>query len=205
MKFPIFFEIMNIVIIWIAVIGIFLYVFMNFLRAPSDKTVEKEKRSIVETGSMIGFFLAFYLVIRLRIGVIDYFYVPIHIALMVACWFLLLLGLYVNIKGRMNLGNNWANQVRIYKHQSLVQTGVYRWVRHPLYASLIWMFYAASIIYLNWLAFLLNTFIFIPFMTYRAKQEENLLSERFKEYKMYKKNVGMFFPKLKAIFNKAQR
>jgi protein-S-isoprenylcysteine O-methyltransferase Ste14 len=33
-------------------------------------------------------------------------------------------------------------------------------------------------------------------MYYRAKQEERLLEKEFKNYRAYKKEVGMFFPKL---------
>lgn len=196
MNILIFLEIINVLIISFIVIVLFARIFINFMMASGKNTVKKEKKSIVETGSMIGFFLVFYLVIRFRIGVIETSSVPLKITIMLICWIILLFGLYVNLKGRTALGKNWANQVRIYKHQTFVTNGVYSIVRHPLYASLILMFYAASIIYLNWLAFLLNTLIFIPFMYYRAKQEEKLLIERFKEYNKYVKEVGMFFPKL---------
>ncbi|MGK0469242.1 MAG: protein-S-isoprenylcysteine O-methyltransferase Ste14, partial [Clostridium sp.] len=40
------------------------------------------------------------------------------------------------------------------------------------------------------------TFIFIPFMYYRAKQEETLLIQTFSEYNDYIKRTGMFFPKI---------
>jgi protein-S-isoprenylcysteine O-methyltransferase Ste14 len=43
---------------------------------------------------------------------------------------------------------------------------------------------------------MLNTIVFIPFMYYRAKQEEKELTKTFKEYKDYQKRVGMFLPKL---------
>jgi protein-S-isoprenylcysteine O-methyltransferase Ste14 len=42
----------------------------------------------------------------------------------------------------------------------------------------------------------LTLFIFLPMMIYRAKQEEQLLSERFPDYKDYKKKVSMFIPKI---------
>ena len=48
----------------------------------------------------------------------------------------------------------------------------------------------------NYLVFILNTIIFIPFMYYRAKQEEKELVKEFKEYKDYSKKTGMFFPKI---------
>jgi protein-S-isoprenylcysteine O-methyltransferase Ste14 len=188
-------ELANVVLIWIAVLIIFFAIFLNLKNSQTNDKVKKEKKSIVETGSMIGFFVVFYLVIKFRLGVLGYNNLSLRIPLIILCWIVIAIGVYFNVAGRLALGKNWANQVRIYKNQTLVSNGVYRIVRHPLYASLIWMFYAASLIYLNYLAFLLNTFIFVPFMYYRAKQEEGLLEKQFKNYKEYKKSVGMFFPK----------
>jgi protein-S-isoprenylcysteine O-methyltransferase Ste14 len=108
---------------------------------------------------------------------------------------IIIVGCIINILGRFRLGGNWANQVKIYKDQTLVTKAVYGIVRHPLYASLIWMFYGASLVYLNYAAFLANSLLFIPFMYYRAKQEETLLAKEFKGYNKYRENVGMFFPK----------
>lgn len=54
-------------------------------------------------------------------------------------------------------------------------------------------------IYQNYVVIILNTIIFIPFITYRAKQEEKELDKTFDEYKNYKKKVGMFFPKILRI------
>ena len=104
-------------------------------------------------------------------------------------------GCAVNIAGRLYLGSNWANQVTLYHGQELVTEGAYRFVRHPLYASLIWMFYAASIVYVNWAAFAANTCIFVPFMYLRARQEEDLLLKEFAGYAEYRRRVGMFVPR----------
>ena len=190
-------EIANVLILALAFMIIITSIIINFFEAQNQKKVKKERKNIVETGTMAGFFLFLYLVIRFRIGILENFDIPLRVSLMVAGWIIIAIGVYFNVSGRFKLGTNWANQIRIYKNQSLVTGGVYSQVRHPLYASLIWMFYAVSLIYLNWLAFLLNSFIFIPFMYYRARQEEKLLMEEFKKYKQYKQEVGMFFPKIK--------
>ncbi|MCL2652151.1 MAG: isoprenylcysteine carboxylmethyltransferase family protein, partial [Candidatus Azobacteroides sp.] len=109
---------------------------------------------------------------------------------------LVILGCYVNVQGRLTLKQNWANQVTIYRHQQFVSGSVYKWVRHPLYASLIWMFCGAALIYGNWLALLSIFVIFVPMMIYRAKQEEKLLCEEFSEYADYQRKTGMLFPKI---------
>jgi protein-S-isoprenylcysteine O-methyltransferase Ste14 len=184
-------------IIGIVIIAIFAFIVINFFEAQPSNKVKEENKSIVETGSMVFFFVFFYLIIRLRIGVFELNNLWIRVPFVILGLITILLGAYFNIKGRMMLGKNWANQIKIYKNQTLVTKGVYSIVRHPLYASLIWMFYAASFIYFNWLAFLINSLIFVPFMSYRANQEERLLEKEFKNYKTYKKQVGMFFPRIK--------
>lgn len=190
-------NLINFIITGISFFAIVLAVFIDFIENHSNRNPKKEKRSIVETGTMFLFFILFYLSIRLSIGKINFQLNEWIWAELFICWFVILMGTYFNIAGRIVLGKNWANQIKIYKNHELKTSGVYSIVRHPLYASLIWIFYACSIIYFNWVAFLLNTFIFIPMMYYRARQEEKLLSEQFKNYKNYKKEVGMFLPKMK--------
>lgn len=145
---------------------------------------------------MFAFFLIFYVLIRFKIGelIIDNI---LRTYLILIGLIFVVVGCAINIVGRFNLGTNWANQIKIYNTHKLIRTGVYGLVRHPLYASLMLMFYGACLVYPNYLAFLANTLIFIPFMYYRAKQEEYLLTKTFKEYKQYQKEVGIFFPKIK--------
>ena len=114
-------------------------------------------------------------------------------------------GCAVNILGRVQLGGNWANQATIYQKQKLVTAGVYGWVRHPLYASLIWMFFGASVVYANWFAFVLNSAIFVPFMVYRAGLEEAMLAAEFPDYGDYRRRVGMFFWKPAQPLKRARR
>ena len=189
------FEAVSLGIIMLCVLVIFVAIFINFISRNMQK-VKSEKRSIVETGTMTLFFLIFYLVIRFKFGVIGLNNLSARIALIILGLLIIIIGCIVNVKGRLALGRNWANQIKIYANQTFVNEGMYGAVRHPLYASLIWMFYGACLIYLNYTAFLLNTLIFIPFMYYRAKQEEKLLLKQFKNYKNYVLKVGMFFPKL---------
>ena len=175
------------------IVLIYRRVFINFKDAKKQKNQkQKEVKSVVETASMSAFFLLCLFIVLSRIGVYTFHSTFLNvIALLVYS-----LGVFINLQGRKNLGKNWGNNVVIYKNHTLVTNGVYRFVRHPLYASIIWMIYAVSVVYQNYLVAILNTVIFIPFMTYRAKQEEKELVKIFKEYESYRKSVGMFFPKI---------
>jgi protein-S-isoprenylcysteine O-methyltransferase Ste14 len=183
-------------IVGLCVMAILVSVLIDFTEFQKRTGTKREKRSIVETGTMFLFFFLFYILIRFKAGQINLHFSILSIIPVVFGLMLMIVGCIVNIKGRLDLGKNWSNQIKIYKDHTLATHGMYQLVRHPLYASLIWMFFGASLVYLNYLALLANLTIFIPFMYYRAKQEEFLLAKEFANYKKYQSAVGMFFPKI---------
>ncbi|MBR6137019.1 MAG: isoprenylcysteine carboxylmethyltransferase family protein [Bacilli bacterium] len=182
-------------IIILGILLIYLYVLYNFISARFRKNKKKkEVKSIVETASMSAFFAVIWLVVFTRTGVINFHNTYLNIFFLI----IYVIGIATNLLGRFYLGKNWGNNVVIYEDHTFVHNGVYKIVRHPLYASIIWMIYSISFLKSNYLVFILNTIIFIPFMYYRAKQEEKELIKVFKEYNDYIKNTGMFFPKIKV-------
>ena len=177
----------------LGILLIYLYVLYNFISARFRKDKKKkEVKSIVETASMSAFFAVIWLVVFTRTGVIKFHNTYLNIFFLI----IYIIGIVTNLLGRFYLGKNWGNNVVIYEDHTFVHNGVYKIVRHPLYASIIWMIYSISVLKSNYLVFILNTIIFIPFMYYRAKQEEKELTKIFKEYNDYIKNTGMFFPKI---------
>lgn len=163
----------------------------NFMNTPPDRSF-RERRSPVATASMAAFFILLYLTIRLRWSALAMDglggFRSFGLGLMV-------FGAAFNVWGRVYLKTNWANHVRIYDDQQLVTGGPYRIVRHPLYASIIWMFFGAAIAYLNPLAAAETALIFIPAMIYRSNLEERALEETFgADYSNYRKTTGRFFP-----------
>jgi len=190
------FEYATIAIVGLCIMAILVSVLYNFANANPNKP-KKEKRSIVATGTMMAFFVAYYLVLRFRISMLDYNNLYVRVPLIIVSLVVMVFGAYMNVSGRLSLGKNWSDHIKIYRDQTLVTEGMYRYVRHPLYASLIWMFIAGSIIFMNPLSLAMALLIFLPFMYYRAKQEEVLLQKTFKDYDDYRKKTGMFFPKLR--------
>jgi len=183
-------------IIGFCVFAIFTSILLDFLLFSKTQGVKREKKSIVETGTMTMFFLVFYFILVSKEGVIQVQNNNLKDSLIVVGTFIIVAGCIFNIMGRVSLGDNWANHIKIYEKHELIEKGMYKYIRHPLYSSIIFMFYGASLVYSNTISFIAVTFIFIPFMYYRAKQEEKLLLETFPEYTKYKRRVGMFLPKL---------
>jgi protein-S-isoprenylcysteine O-methyltransferase Ste14 len=178
----------------LCVLAIFVAVLIDFVEFHKRNDEKKEKKSVVETGTMTLFFFVFYLTLRFGIGNFALSFSALKIFLIAAGLAIMIFSAGFNIYGRLSLGKNWANQIKIYSDHVFVSSGAYRLVRHPLYASIIWMFFGASLVYANYAAFFLNLLVFTPFMYYRARQEENLLVKEFKNYNDYQKKVRMFFP-----------
>ena len=179
-------------IIGFSVIGLFVAIIIDFAFFQDKRNVSKEKKSIVETGTMTLFFILFMIVLRFTKNITPDVDIQVKRIVALIGAILVLIGAIVNIIGRFNLGENWANHIKIYENHNLVNRGVYKIVRHPLYSSIMLMFIGASLAYINIYCFLLEIIIFIPFMYYRAKQEEELLIDRFPEYKEYRKTQGCF-------------
>jgi len=179
-------------LVTLCTVSVLTAVFVNFVLAQNSHAIHSRRKSVVATGSMLAFFLGVYLLIRFRIGACE---IPVvAYPVVISGLMLLLLGTAVNITGRLALGRNWGNQVIIYDDHKLVTSGVYRFVRHPLYAGLIWMFAGASLVFQNWAALLATVFVFLPAMFHRARLEEQALIAQFPGYETYRNQVGMFFP-----------
>ena len=80
------------------------------------------------------------------------------------------------------------------RSSSVVSTGAFRYVRHPLYLASILTYLGLTVSTMSLLSFVLLVGIFI-FHNYIANYEEKLLEARFgEEYRRYKKRTGKWVP-----------
>ncbi|SRR5690554_2314786 len=101
---------------------------------------------------------------------------------------------WLQIWSYKSLGENYSQEIVIFRNHSLVQRGPYKLIRHPQYASQILMDIGAGMLTLSYIVLPL-ALIQIPFLMMRASLEEALLEKHFKEeFKTYRENSGAFFP-----------
>jgi protein-S-isoprenylcysteine O-methyltransferase Ste14 len=93
------------------------------------------------------------------------------------------------------LGKEWSITARVVEGHRLVQTGPYRWVRHPIYTGMFGMLIATGlalghqfILAISWAIFGIGTLI-------RVRYEERLLRETFgAEFDDYVRRVPAVIP-----------
>ncbi len=98
-----------------------------------------------------------------------------------------------------SLGKNVTSTVAIRKEHTLVTSGPYRWVRHPLYSVGLVAFVGFSLLAANWFIFAMLLVAFGVLMQ-RTPIEERRLIERFgDDYLEYMQRTGRYLPRLKGI------
>lgn len=93
------------------------------------------------------------------------------------------------------LGENYTQEIGIFKKHKLVQTGLYKYMRHPQYLSQILCDIGAGLALMSYLVLPVAILIELPLFILRAKEEEKLFEKHFsEEFKEYKKKSGFMIP-----------
>ena len=93
--------------------------------------------------------------------------------------------LFVAIK---DLGRNLSPFPRPIKNSNLVKTGIYRFIRHPMYYSLIFISFGVFVTKLSIYYLFLSTSL-ILIIKFKIDLEEQYLKNKFKNYLFYKNKV----------------
>ncbi len=93
------------------------------------------------------------------------------------------------------LGKQWRFEAALCEDHELIQTGPYRWVRHPIYASMLSMLLAVGAARTWWPMFIGALILFLTGTEIRVRAEDRLLSERFQEtFTAYRSRVCAYIP-----------
>jgi protein-S-isoprenylcysteine O-methyltransferase Ste14 len=80
-----------------------------------------------------------YLIFAKHIGIswLDRQLFAVTVPVVVAGLLVVLMGVAFSIWARLMLGDNWSNRVTVKEDHTLVQSGPYRIVRHPIYSGIL--------------------------------------------------------------------
>ena len=107
--------------------------------------------------------------------------------------FLLLIAAGCGLAGTASLGRNLTPFPKPSASSTLVQTGIYSFIRHPLYTAVFCGSIGWALVWRSWPA-LLAALALGPFFDAKARREERWLRQKFAEYSDYEKKVRRFVP-----------
>lgn len=80
----------------------------------------------------------------------------------------------------------------------LVDTGVYKWIRHPLYSGVILGAFGAALAH-GHIVPLIMSLVFVVFFSFKARYEESLLRGFYPTYAEYMTRTGRFIPGVNLV------
>ncbi|MFT3901603.1 MAG: isoprenylcysteine carboxylmethyltransferase family protein [Niabella sp.] len=107
-----------------------------------------------------------------------------------------IIGAIIACISRYKLGKNWSLSVQRKENHQLIQDGVYKFVRHPIYTGLLLLFIGNAIIVGDYRAIIAVLIVFVS-LWLKLKREEKLLTKTFgTEYTEYKNQSKALIPYL---------
>jgi protein-S-isoprenylcysteine O-methyltransferase Ste14 len=110
----------------------------------------------------------------------------------------MLTSLWLFWRSHADLGQNWSVSLELREDHQLVTRGVYRFIRHPMYAS-IWLWgIAQGMLLQNWLVGWSVVPVFAAMYFLRVHREEQMMCELFgEEYREYMRQTGRLIPRIR--------
>lgn len=146
------------------------------------------------TLAWIGFFVPLVWIASPWLRFADY---PLGVAPFVSGAACLAVGLWAFRRSHADLGTNWSISLELREHHQLVTSGIYRHVRHPMYASLLLYAIGQALLIPNWVA---GPSYFVPMaliVAFRLAPEEQMMIEEFGDhYREYSARSNRLVPKI---------
>jgi protein-S-isoprenylcysteine O-methyltransferase Ste14 len=96
------------------------------------------------------------------------------------------------------LGKQWRYEAALSEDHELITAGPYRWLRHPIYASMLAILLATLLAWTWWPLQIASLVFFLAGTEIRVRAEERLLAEHFPaEYAAYRKRTYAYIPFLR--------
>jgi protein-S-isoprenylcysteine O-methyltransferase Ste14 len=138
--------------------------------------------------------------ITFTLYVVDPFYVLEDIPAVVAyiAIFFMIVGVIIIFFGILNLNDNLGHTTTTLKNTTVFFRGIYKYVRHPIYAGMLIVMLAVAFYMNSWFKGILSLTLGVIFY-YKSSLEEKKLMEQYLQYEEYTRTTGRFFPRLRHI------
>ena len=110
---------------------------------------------------------------------------------------MLFIGISLLWSAHHNLGLSFHSLVVQKEDQVLVESGPYKWIRHPIYTAYFFNYIGGGLLAGNWVLTFIPTICFGLMIYLRLGEEEAVMIEKFgDDYRHYMERTGRFLPKI---------
>lgn len=110
---------------------------------------------------------------------------------------MLAIGISLLWAAHYSLGKSFHSLVVLKEDQVLIETGPYKWIRHPIYTAYFLNYIGGGLLAGNWVLTFIPTFFFGLMIYLRLGEEEAVMIEKFgDDYRHYMERTGRFLPKI---------
>lgn len=156
------------------------------LRFSNWKFKNADKGAII---IMVPFYLSIYLApVENVLSEIRLFQVSVILGFVV-----LFFGVILRIIGLITIKNNFSMAIEADKSNRLVLSGIYKYIRHPLYLAILIISSSGSIMFACRFNWILVAFTLLGVLS-QIKKEEQFLCKQYPDYEEYKKVTKKLIP-----------
>jgi protein-S-isoprenylcysteine O-methyltransferase Ste14 len=131
------------------------------------------------------------------IGVLGRRFAPPSLELKVAGIALTAAGLALAFWARYHLGRNWSGQITLKENHTLICTGPYTYLRHPIYSGILLALVGTALAVDRYRALLGLALAFLG-LWWKARQEDAWLAAAFgEEFERQRRRTGRLLPRLR--------
>ncbi|MCQ3975175.1 MAG: isoprenylcysteine carboxylmethyltransferase family protein [Anaerolineae bacterium] len=106
------------------------------------------------------------------------------------------IGLWVLWRAHAALGRYWSDSVQLRQGHQLVTSGIYQYIRHPIYTFGWLLSIAQALLLWNWVVAVAGLASFALLYFQRVRHEEQMMLDRFGEaYRAYMNRTGRIVPR----------
>jgi len=155
----------------------------NLLRSRLDaKEKEKEQKQVVLLSALM--FIVGFIIAGLNHR-FNWIQIPDIVVIIASFLFLISYLMYAEV---LRENAYLSRTIKVQENQKVIDTGLYRIIRHPMYSATILLFLSMPLILGSIISFII--FLIYPFIIVkRIINEEQVLEKELKGYKEYKKKV----------------
>jgi protein-S-isoprenylcysteine O-methyltransferase Ste14 len=184
-------------LIWLAGLVAWYVIRFPYERKAKKTAVRKSLRDVREqTILTLGFIgLLFVPLVYVVTGVPQAAERPFAPAVAWAGIACLIAALWVFFRSHAELGRNWSISLELRGNHRLVRTGIYRFIRHPMYSSFFLLGLAQLLLLPNWVGGGAGIIGAALLYALRIQREEKMMLENFgDEYRLYMRQTKRLVP-----------